>query len=167
MHNNSKYNESLGDEYHKDTCRTWKQIYKALLKECKVNTRRQELTISANWKHHYFAQFPLTDLYMQYNQNHTDIFVEIIDSNVHMEIQRYRIDSCLPKYLINFKNKLRRLMKMHEVTKQFWCPKRQPLVRETQVNTRNPWTHRESNDDFHQWYHDKCMDKSCATNISF
>lgn len=56
---------------------------------------------------------------MQYNQNHTDIFVEIIDSNVHMEIQRYRIDPCLPKYLINFKNKLRRLMKMHEVTKQF------------------------------------------------
>lgn len=53
---------------------------------------------------------------MQYNQNHTDIFVEIIDSNVHMEIQRYRIDPRLPKYLINFKNKFRRLMKMHYQT---------------------------------------------------
>lgn len=34
-----------------------KQIYRALLKECKVNTRRQEVTISMNWKHHCCCSF--------------------------------------------------------------------------------------------------------------
>lgn len=103
---------------------------------------------------------------MQYNQNHTDIFVEIIDSNVHMEIQRYRIDPCLPKYLINFKNKFRRLMKMHYQT-VLMSKKEAISSGNTSKYQKSTDTERESNGDFHQWYHDKCMDKSCATNISF